>query len=49
MSNPDPEGLFSADPGARNTWAIWIKPEVIQTVQDVGWLSQEINEHEEKT
>lgn len=43
------KGRFSSDPGARNyVGNSENKPEIIQTVQDVGWLSQEIKELEEK-
>lgn len=43
------KGRFSSDPGARN----YIgnseqQPNIVQTVQDVGWLSNEIKELEEK-
>jgi hypothetical protein len=43
------KGRFSSDPGARNYMGnSEQKPEIIQTVQDVGWLSNEIKELEEK-
>lgn len=50
MSIPESlKGRFSGDPGARNyVGNAEAKPEIIQTVQDVGWLSQEIKELEEK-
>lgn len=44
------KGRFSTDPGARNYTnnARDNRPEILQTVQDVGWLSQEIGQLEEK-
>lgn len=44
------KGRFSTDPGARNYTnnARENRPEIMHTVQDVGWLSNEIKELEEK-
>jgi hypothetical protein len=43
------KGRFSSDPGARNyVGNSEQKPEIIQTVQDIGWVSNEIKELEEK-
>jgi hypothetical protein len=43
------KGNFSTDPGARNyTNSKENRPEIMHSIQDVGWLSNEIKELEEK-